>query len=913
MMRSEKGSALVLTLLFITLLTTMSTAMYLYASKQSMFADSNYTNIAAGYVADAGLEMGKGLLIDQDSRLNTYGQNPGDGVITRNDYPVILPISADVGRYDTSNPSGGERITDNKQGVGNYALRIDAAYSEIVDFEVQLRRTVGFSPGTLMYGSFTRVNRLLPGENLKVQIRQGIEVVNDYAFNFHDTDTIEKQVSGTTTYQPITMTNIINPFIGDDISIEMNRTDISQQRSGFAGEHDAWGNKLVAFDGFVDRDYAGNLALDFTVMPNRARSTYVLEAHNLNTGVQNDIEIAMYYWNGTSNVRQVIIRSSDWGPAAGDRLHAILDFSVDGGFCRNWERQRPGQPNDHVRANSLPTQAGINGPEGIIMEVTSPGMTWQEGMNITISRGIPGEVTLGLKMRTEGMDPDCWWPDYPNCNVGTPFQDIMVLSEFDDSVDYLLTPDMLTLGHQSRISVHELYTITSVGNVEDANETRQLMVSPVSFMDYARFTQSRLTLGSGSMFGGLVYSTERIELPAPGPGVAVFLYDDLVTSSRVVNPGSAVFPTGKGQIIEDFPLVEFPDLLELHNFYNNNRDNAWEIGSYHHLRTYDLFLGNYDYVNTASENEFWGLNFATTPATYTEPNANILQSESYSYRNGWVPGAHGPSSQSLPHNFNGLIFVNGDVHVWGTLHGKSVTIFARGDIYVEREIIMGTDELEEVAIPQGMSKKDGMPVHCNLVPLLNTGNGYQGDVIISENAPRIMRIESGIMAFAGALTTEDNDWDPANLDADNSHKFYFPDPPAPNSATIHYTWSEEVNWPNSIQSYDLNNDGRLTDGSNYAPDGLPFIELGTWNELDVSDSDEIWYLMIVGPFVDRDGASAGHYAARGMMTVAGSENGNTRNYRYDPSYRINAPPFVPAPENTLRVLPWIPYVNELPN
>ncbi len=75
-----------------------------------------------------------------------------------------------------------------------------------------------------------------------------------------------------------------------------------------------------------------------------------------------------------------------------------------------------------------------------------------------------------------------------------------------------LTAEMMNLGHKNRIKVNELYTISATGNVESANETRSLLASPASFLDYARFSNKQNSFASGAMFGGKLYCQERIQL-----------------------------------------------------------------------------------------------------------------------------------------------------------------------------------------------------------------------------------------------------------------------------------------------------------------------------------------------------------------------------------------------------------------
>ncbi|MGB3975976.1 MAG: hypothetical protein WBM02_10915 [bacterium] len=904
-LRSEIGSALVLTLLFIMLLTTMSTAMYLYSTKQSIFADTNYTAVASAYVADAGIEHGKALLATRDKMLNQYGQNPSDNKVGRDDFPVILPMSLPFGQYATG--PGGERLTDGKQGVGTYSIRIDGAFSEVLDFDLELVRDVGFPQTRLKYGDWNRRNRLLPGKTLQVQVRQGIEVVNSLKYHYLSDEIILGQESGTVKYNPF-LSNIINPFIGNDILLELNRTKIKADSydDTLSEVRDAWGNSLVLFpndraldhrneESVITAPAEGISALFFSIEPDKPFATYVLSIVNRNPALQPDVKVELTYMNSNtgSNNTITVAENLDWVDG-NNSAFAILDFSFDDATeTKNWRRVGIG-------AHPLVGTGAGDDAFSIIMDVT--GTLDQGGVQISVTRGIPGDISVGLRMRTEGMPWNCWFPDYPSCPGSGSYYELMELGQNEDHVSVNLTPQVMNLGYKTRIRVNELYTISSTGNVETSLETRSLMATPVSFLDYARFSKYRIRFDSGGMVGGKVYCQQRIELIGP---LSTYFYDDVLTSQVIRHPEFGEFPLD-GQFYEKVPLIDFPPLADVQQFFNANASNAWVIGAPYSTDHFDIFLGNYGYVKTQAGDTFWGFDFSVTPPIYQQPDPNIMLSDSYSYRAGWVPGANEPATTVLPENFNGLIIVNGNAHVWGKLHGRSLTIVARGDIYIEREILMGTDELNPSSPVSAMSTGQGMPVNLALISLRNDGFGnFDGDIYISENAPRILVVNSSLMAFAGSIVTEDNDEGPPGsgnidqIDTDKSHKYAIPKW----SNTFNcYTWDYTNNLPSDGYAFDLNDDGRLTRGLDFQPHELPRIELGGWDEKKIVNDDYVWYLKLIGSLIDQNGAAFYNYAARGRKTSPVHQNGITRNFRYNPSIRINTPPLVPMPINALKIL-----------
>jgi hypothetical protein len=902
--RSDRGSALVLTLLFILLLSTMSTVMYQYAARQSMFANAQYTTVAASYVADAGLEHGKALLATWDPKLNEYGKNPGDGTITPEDFPVIFPMSPPFGQQ--THGEDGERLTDGRQGIGNYSVRIDAAYSDDIFFDIELRRNPGFDPLDLMFGNPGRINRLLPGKALQLQIRKDLDVLNAFNYHFQNPDILLEQDFSEMSYR-IEMSNVVNPYLGKDIFLELNRTSIPADSP--VDTFDAWGNPVVLYPNnhhpnnhqqHIDSDKADVNALFFIPAIGNDFSTNMVHVFNVDPDMQNDVEVTIWYLDSATGFYEIdsIIPSFSWGPDINYRA-ALLDFSPDG-EQKEWRRDD---------THDLSTTGITTDEHAMILEVN--GSLDHGGIYLSVTRGMNESMDVGVRMRSKSMDENCWYPDFPNCPGGGGYNVVMTLppqtpGSGNDNVYYNLTSDLRGLHYKARTRVNELYIITSSGNVENATETRSVLTTPVSFLDYARFTQGDLSFGPLAMTSGKTYSQRNIEMPDPGHA---FFYDDVMASGIVSNPGNAVFPLDGG-IKQNMPVVDIPRDTEIDNYLTSNASNAWVIGTPFSNQHYDLFLGNYDYVRTESSDTFWGFDFSGPNPVYYQPTPDILTSDNFSYRESWIPSSLGPPTTPLPDDFNGLIIVNGHVHVWGKLHGRSLTILARGNIIIEREILMGTDELNVLSPGGSISTNKGMPVNLALIPFRSDVFGsYYGDILLSENCPRIMKIEAALMPFAGTLRMEDVDSIPPSgfaddIDLDNSHKY---------AGVVWDSVNNRFNWIYSDTPparFDLNDDGRFSDGRDYAMHELPRIELGEWNEKHIRQQDYLWYFMLQGTYLDRDGTGPAHFAARGEYPAPPGgppppddyRNGITRNYRHNPSMRINPPPFVPMPKSSLKIL-----------
>jgi hypothetical protein len=903
--RYEQGSALVLTLLFILLLSSMSAAVYLYGMKQSNVSSAQYSTVASSQVADAGVEYGKFLVATRDMALNTYGQNPDDNMVTRDDFPVILPMSAPFGQF--SRGPDGERITDGRQGVGNYSVRIDGSFTGRIDFDLQVQRNPGIDLGDIRYGDLSKLNRILPGKAFQLQIRQGSEVINTFGYNYLQETILTDMVPGTMTYEMV-VSNYINPFMGDPLILEFNRSDIltGNYTASPSDTLDAWGNPLILFPNeenvrndtsFSPLAFEDITAKFFNPDIGNPNAVYLVHLYLLNPGTQNDVQFHVSYKDSTTGLSHTenLITPDAWDGTK-TSAYILLDFSP-GGAQSHWR-----QNDEHdLATGGLP---GLNN-HSIIFGVT--GNVAPQGVHVTVSRAWSEVIDVGMKVRSEIMPDDCWYPDYPDCHVSGGYQHILTLPMTTAAMDHShvsrdIRPELMQLEYTNIARVHELYTITSTGNVGDAVETRRLLASPVSFLDYARFTQLNLRVSGKARFGGKVYSQQNVELPWSG---LVYFYDDLIASGRVINSENAVFPL-KGQVYQKMPLIEIPPFQKISQHFNSYAANAWVIGTPYSNQHYDIFLGNYEHVKTEGSGEFWGFDFSGDSAVYRSPTVNIENSDAYSYRTGWIPGSLGPPTTTLPEDFNGLVMVHGNAHVWGKLHGRSLTIVSRGDIYIEREILMGTNQLDSDSPSGAVSTDQGLPVNLALIPLRHDGfGGYDGEIILSEFCPRILKVEAALMPFAGTIFPEDDDYTSSTgyadgIDHDNSHKY----------ATVQWDpvneWFEWIYSDTPPSSFDLDGDGRLSDARDYASHEFPSIDLGDWNEKQIRTGDYVWYYIQVGTFVDVNSITFGHFRERGEESAVPHpddyRNGITRVWRYNPSMRINPPPFIPAPQSSLRLL-----------
>ncbi len=938
--QSERGSALVLTLLFILLLTTMSTGMYLYSSKQSIFANGEYTSVAAGYVAEAGLEAGKSILARQDMIIDVQGNN--NGIIDRDDFPFVLSHEAGVGRYDLQS-DGVTRKTDNKQGVGTYSLTINAAFSENVELEFDLFRNP-LVLSNLAYPTLAQAEPLLPRtmsfKHLQIAIREESEIINAFDIDAANSNFIlNGQGAGTTRYEPFYINNTMNPNAGKPFFLEMNAERFSFPkfrdipRGSRFDEFDFFDNRLVIFP----NEHSGNGNVSF--LPHAAGNSVDKKMQWFQFDIDGTREEAIYILKVTNNwypqlsvklhfnvtgtppnpPPQEVISATDW--TVGPDAYVVLDFN-SGGNEGAWNTV----VSPHPMVDLGPFGAG-NIHFAIAVEFDSGIVNPTQNISLTVSRGVNDPIELGYRMRSETMvneTSNCWYPQWPDCTGGIASEPILSLDDGTDDTAVRdsaeLTQTIQRLGRRENIRVDELYTILSTGNVEEANKQRQLLLTPSSYLEYSLFyhPDSYLHIGTNTVWGGQIYSSKRIQIGVPtGSGSVVDFFEDVVCSGSFddSNPESADFH-GEATLFSNAPVKELPGLEILTDFYQltNSGNSGWRTPSSPAPDVW-LFLGPYDYVEQPSTVEY-GFSFDSGVAEYIQPDAGFP--DEFKPYPGWtVPSPLTMSSMPAP--FNGVILVDGDLHVWGKLHGRSLTIMAKGDIYIEREIVMGTDDLDIYA-PYN-STGEGQPVHLGLIACEQTyQNTIRGDIIITEHCPRIMRVESALLAPGGHWLVEDTDFSSgtgsyADIDTDESHLFHYP---RWNGNKVVWTMVPNSSLPvydpahpnmNDQFSLDINRDGRLTDGDiTTHPDDPAHLDLGTWDETTIDQSDYVWHLTMVGPIIMDGVGDPGPYLARGAGTLF-----RTRGYRYDPTIKTNPPPFFPVPENAIEAVEWSNDIVELQN
>ncbi|MBN1354823.1 hypothetical protein JXA40_00990 [bacterium] len=905
-LNAERGSAFVLTLLFILLLTTMSTGIYLYSSQQALLADTNYTSVAASYIAEAGIEAGKSALTRQDMILDTAGQNP-NGRIEKDDFPVHMPGPVQVGTYVGS--SG-------RQGVGSYTTVIDAAFSDQIEMQFQLNRDISYissnyDTGAVVPPDVGILNKLYSFVDCKVRLIQNQDELNVFPLSSQKEILWHLQIPGTSRYE-WSFDQTMNPFAGRQYGLEIGRTpfDLSQPTA----ERDCYGNPLVLFptsDGGgaidcdnpeIDQDRVGGfaLALGNHKDPN---GTYLVHVYN---PFHYAVEIRAVYKNITGiQISETLISAGSWTTTDVDRF-AVIQF-------------------DGIHANlNAPTDPPYDvlnlTAKRIAIEVDAAGtMIPGQPITLTVSRGMNTPLSLSYRMRTvkmwetcSGGDPNaidcCWFPDWPgsNCSLQSFASNIIYLGPAANYGTYDLNPDLEVLDREHSIRVDEMYTISSTGNVERATKARQIIMAPLSFLDYARFIEGNLVIGEGTSFTGLVYARGMIDLRADTGSDTVDFYEDVYTSNMFRDLNSLARWYGNAELKTFAPVQDLPDLNSLRGYYLNLVNPMSGGYGYTFPGGTELFLGNYDYRNKS--NTFYGFYFVDPDpldgddvARYYPPGASILPEDSQ-YPLPYAPTGSGyidlthptPSGNRI---FNGVIYVNGDCTVWGKLSGRSLTIVAEGDITINREIVMGSDVVD-LNYPH-RCYGEGYPVH---LALISVNPNSSSKIIVSRYCPRIMRIEAALMAVGGTWLVEDTDFAPgaspsaAGVDLDNSHPYYDIRP----CGSFDTCWTNVAN-PGPI---DLNQDGQITSS------------VYRWDENNVNVTwghDYIWLLDINGPIITSSVAAPSHFQVRGTTNYNDPIAGRSRIYRYDPSIKFNPPPYFPIPRHSLKVLEWSTAVVELPS
>ncbi len=943
-MGNMQGSALVLTMLFILLLSTMSMGMYLYSRQQETYSSSNYKMVAADYIAFAGLDFGKRLLasrFEPNNLIDTLGNH--NGWVDRDDFPFVQPGWTEVGT---------DSFHGANEGKGIYSTRIDEYHAENVEMKMKLSLDYNYilsNLDTSVGAPAGKINKIYGFSNCHVRLLRDGEVINEQDFNVHHNIlTNYLQVPASTDYIWY-FDNVLNPYAGNKFKFQLCKTPLDPNAvPNFYGEFDKFENLMYLYPNdlpfcdsisdcgssilITNRAFASHGGADNPIiLPDRrnpgSEPYYIVHVRDTN---HQNIEVRFHYsLSGSPAVNTAtVIPGGSWTPGETDR-YAILDFN---NMHANWVR--PNIDSDPATYGVLGLHSSDLNQYKYIVEVYTTSGGIPQPFSFTISRGVNVPVSLSYRMRTEKMMDDCpghnpsspgccWYPDWDgsSCTPSNNYAPLVTLGEtdaFGESID--LESPLISLDREHTLTMDEFYTITATGNVDRASRTQQLTLAPLSFLDYARFVEHRLSIAEGATFTGKIYAQSRIELPnLPGATAPINFYDDVYTSSVFMDPkGLAVFH-GDATYHTHYKFLELPDRRTVRAKMESLANNGGLVLPTTGTIT-DIFLGNYDY--RYNNGQRYGFDFYDSnpidnidESVYRPPDANF-RTEDYPYpiESYTPPGGSTINLAVGTQQFNGVVYVNGNVRVWGKLSGRSLTIVANGDIYINREILMGTDIVDIYGSGPPRCVGEGSPVHLGLIAC---PRNHGGNIIISKDCPRIMRIEAALMAFGGEWKVEDIDVSPvppgatypaAYLDADHSHRHYqlywrdqITPPPASGIAGINSDWSCE--WPPEPQGrVDINDDGRLE--SNV---------LGGWDETNITNQ-YLWLLTIIGPVITSRPGNPTLFEMRQMSSTYGSPHiGNTRVYRYDPSIHINPPPFFPMPEHSLEMLEWSNSVAEIPS
>lgn len=270
------------------------------------------------------------------------------------------------------------------------------------------------------------------------------------------------------------------------------------------------------------------------------------------------------------------------------------------------------------------------------------------------------------------------------------------------------------------------YRIRSTAFLTDGNEAIvEADVDVISLKDFALFGQASLAVGSNITLTGRVYADGNIDLRNQSN---IRFMREVETTGAIVGEPNATYDRGNRQGIPPYPpLTNLVDLA----FFRNAALNAGVCGS-----GVGLHIGS-DVVAVASQSaNLFGLGTAypsrigTNPITGRPSTCNSgltscyqidltqfdLAADPITYGGRTLRSAGGVTL--TPDNFNGVIYVNGQVHVWGILGGRS----AEDKVVADNDGPGGTPLYNH---PQG----GGAPFLNSATLAANGGNFYSNNAL----------------------------------------------------------------------------------------------------------------------------------------------------------------------------------------
>lgn len=386
------------------------------------------------------------------------------------------------------------------------------------------------------------------------------------------------------------------------------------------------------------------------------------------------------------------------------------------------------------------------------------------------------------------------------------------------------------------------YTIVSEGRSNGALRRVRSQIAHDSFLKYARFVEDSGTgYGCRGLLTGEIYLGGDLNIPNCPSGQEVTFLEYVATTGDIPNAAAGIFMRG---YVTDAPQidlgnsVDFDEVREVARGIAADNDCGGQgvVGLYQNpgggwnplgLAGNTIDVGDFDFYDLLTQPGDTVVAYAGNPVVNTLTGNPLLRAD-----------------------FNGIIFFEGDAHVYGTMDGKSarsITIFATNRVHMDGDIVAGHTGFNPIT---GLPNSGGDPVNIGLV--------CRDDVRLGD-VPRVVQFDVAMMSVEG-------NWR-ANNGGTGSHPTYVGPP------------------------RDLDMDGVIEAGINNDP-----IPGDGWQEMAIDSNT--WCLNINGPIITHDGGSAAPWSG------IGGAPGPTRRYNYDLDVTEFPPPCYPVPLNLWIDVSW---------
>jgi hypothetical protein len=391
------------------------------------------------------------------------------------------------------------------------------------------------------------------------------------------------------------------------------------------------------------------------------------------------------------------------------------------------------------------------------------------------------------------------------------------------------------------------FTIISEGSVRGARRRVKAELVKESFLKFARFVASTGTgYGCRDDVEAELYVGGNLNIATCSTEERVRFLEHVWVTGQVNNQAGGDFMQGYTEFAPEIDLQNSVDFDEIADVARGTAaESACEfIGN----RGFFLDPPSWDPIGITATGGELDLSLFDFYDTTTVPGDTTITYNGFSCIN------TGTGLAMKLSEFNGVLFFEDDAHVRGTANGvsgRSLSIYARDDVYVEGDIITGTTGFDPITrAPTGA----GDPVNIGLIGQYYV---YLGDV------PQIIQVDAAIMAVR-------RNWRARNP-------------------------SLAAHPPVLVGPVDLDMDGIAGETPvNHDPDP------GTgWDEMNLTADH--WVLNLNGPLITYDGASAVPWSSG---TVEAAASGPTWKYRYDHDVREFPPPCFPDPLNYWKQVTW---------